>query len=322
MDFGFYRVENLFRTANFVIVLLEVLLVVLWIGFAVNSKRTSVIAFVSAISAIILLASVLGGNPVISLVLLIVLVSLMANTIRVVNEYQRGVLLRFGKFAYVVGPGINVIMPFGIDRLLVVDLRTATIDVPRQEIITKDNIPVMIDAVVYFNVFQPELAVLKVQNYFNATSLLAQTILRAILGKYDLDDILAKRQELNEMLREELDRATDPWGVKVTATEIKSIELPEEMKRAMAKQAEAERERRAKIIRAEGELQAAEKLSEAASIISRNAGALQLRQLQTLTEIAVERNSTIIFPLPLEIMKFFVTNSEIKGSSGNSENIG
>ncbi|TYP47025.1 slipin family protein [Thermosediminibacter litoriperuensis] len=322
MDFGFYQLGTLFRTANFIIVLVEILLIALWIGFAVNSKRTSVIALTSAVSAIILLASILGGNPVISFVLLLVLVSLMANTVRIVNEYQRGVLLRFGKFAYAVGPGINVIMPFGIDRLLVVDLRTATIDVPRQEIITKDNIPVMIDAVVYFNVFQPELAVLKVQNYFNATSLLAQTILRAILGKYDLDDILAKRQELNEMLRQELDRATDPWGVKVTATEIKSIELPEEMKRAMAKQAEAERERRAKIIRAEGELQAAEKLSEAASIISRNPGALQLRQLQTLSEIAVEKNSTVIFPLPVEIMKFFSVNSEVKGNSGSHGNVG
>lgn len=291
------------------IALVEILLIVLWIGFAVSSKRTSVIALTSAVSAVILLSTILVGSPVISFLLLVALIMLMANTIKVVNEYQRGVLLRFGKFAYVVGPGLNVIMPFGIDRLLVVDMRTNTIDVPRQEIITKDNIPVIIDAVVYFNVFQPDLAVLKVQNFINATSLLAQTILRAILGKYDLDDILAKRQELNEMLRQELDRVTDPWGIKVTATEIKSIELPEEMKRAMAKQAEAERERRAKIIRAEGELQAAEKLSEAASIISRNPGALQLRQLQTLSEIAVEKNSTVIFPLPLEIMKFFTTNS-------------
>ncbi|MCF6096877.1 slipin family protein [Thermovorax subterraneus] len=314
MNFIFYPFESIFRTVNFVMLLVEILLILLWIGFAVNSKRTSVIAFTSAISAVIFLASLMMGNPVVSFVLLAVLISLMANTIKIVNEYQRGVLLRFGKFAYVVGPGINVIMPFGIDRLLVVDLRTATIDVPRQEIITKDNIPVLIDAVVYFNVFQPELAVLKVQNYFSATSLLAQTILRAILGKYDLDDILAKRQELNEMLREELDRATDPWGVKVTATEIKSIELPEEMKRAMAKQAEAERERRAKIIRAEGELQAAEKLSEAANIISRNPGALQLRQLQTLSEIAVEKNSTVIFPLPMEIFKFFVQKQD--GSEG------
>ncbi|SHM27696.1 SPFH domain, Band 7 family protein [Caldanaerovirga acetigignens] len=314
MNFIFYPFESVFKTVNFVMLLVEILLIVLWIGFAVNSKRTSVIAFTSAISAVIFLASLMMGNPVVSFVLLAVLISLMTNTIKIVNEYQRGVLLRFGKFAYVVGPGINVIMPFGIDRLLVVDLRTATIDVPRQEIITKDNIPVLIDAVVYFNVLQPELAVLKVQNYFNATSLLAQTILRAILGKYDLDDILAKRQELNEMLREELDRATDPWGVKVTATEIKSIELPEEMKRAMAKQAEAERERRAKIIRAEGELQAAEKLSEAASIISKNPGALQLRQLQTLSEIAVEKNSTVIFPLPMEIFKFFAQKQD--GSEG------
>lgn len=296
---------SFFRVANFTMLFVEILLVALWIGLAVNSRRTSIIALTSAVSAVILLVSLMAGNPVVSLVLLVILISLMANTIKIVNEYQRGVLLRFGRFAYVAGPGINVIMPFGIDRLLVVDMRTATIDVPPQEIITKDNIPVIIDAVVYFNVSQVELAVLKVQNYFSATSLLAQTMLRAILGKYELDEILARRQELNQMLREELDRATDPWGIKVTATEIKSIELPEEMKRAMAKQAEAERERRAKIIRAEGELQAAEKLSEAANIISKNPGALQLRQLQTLSEIGSEKNSTIVFPIPVELMKLF-----------------
>jgi len=301
----FFNIWTFFNTINFIIIIVQALFCIAWVLFSLNSKRTSVIVLTSAISAVILGASAFAGNIIFSVILFMILISLMANTVKIVNEYQRGVLLRFGKFAYVVGPGINVIMPFGIDRMLIVDLRTATIDVPRQEIITKDNIPVNIDAVVYFNVFQPELAVLRVQNYFNATSLLAQTILRAILGKYDLDEILAKRQELNEMLREELDKATDPWGVKVTATEIKSIELPEEMKRAMAKQAEAERERRAKIIRAEGELQAAEKLSEAARIISQNYGALQLRQLQTLSEIAVEKNSTIIFPLPMEILKYF-----------------
>ncbi len=289
---------------NYIILLIQFILALIWIGLSMGSKSVPMIVFTSAMSVIVLGFTFALNNVIASAVLTVILISLIIQTIRVVNEYQRGILLRLGKFSYVVGPGINVILPFGIDRLLIVDLRTATIDVPKQEIITRDNIPVAIDAVVYFNVFKPELAILKVQNYFNATSLLAQTILRAILGRYELDDILSKRQELNEMLRTDLDQATDPWGVKVTATELKSIELPEEMKRAMARQAEAERERRAKIISAEGELQSSEKLSQAARIMAESPGSLQLRQLQTLSEIAAEKNSTIIFPLPIEIMKF------------------
>jgi regulator of protease activity HflC (stomatin/prohibitin superfamily) len=295
---------------NYLIILAQLILGLIWIGISLSNKSIPIIIFTSTLSVIFIAASFFSANIIVITILLVVFGSFIAQTIKVINEYQRGILLRFGKYAYVVGPGINVIFPLGIDRLLMVDLRTATIDVPKQEIITRDNVPVAIDAVVYFNVFQPELAILKVQNYHHATSLLAQTILRAILGKYELDDILSKRQELNEMLRKELDEATDPWGVKVSATELKSIELPEEMKRAMAKQAEAERERRAKIISAEGELQSAEKLSQAAKIMAGSSGSLQLRQLQTLAEIATEKNSTIIFPMPVEIMRFSQSHTD------------
>jgi regulator of protease activity HflC (stomatin/prohibitin superfamily) len=190
---------------NYIILLIQFILALIWIGLSMGSKSVPMIVFTSAMSVIVLGFTFALNNVIASAVLTVILISLIIQTIRVVNEYQRGILLRLGKFSYVVGPGINVILPFGIDRLLIVDLRTATIDVPKQEIITRDNIPVAIDAVVYFNVFKPELAILKVQNYFNATSLLAQTILRAILGRYELDDILSKRQELNEMLRTDLD---------------------------------------------------------------------------------------------------------------------
>jgi regulator of protease activity HflC (stomatin/prohibitin superfamily) len=201
--------------------------------------------------------------------------------------------------------GLNLVFPLGIDVVRKVDLRTFTIDVPKQEVITKDNVPVLVDAVVYYNVFDPILAVTKVANYSHSTGLLGQTILRSVLGEHELDEMLSKRTELNEKLKELLDVATDPWGIKVTAVEIKAVELAESMKRAMARQAEAERERRAKIIAAEGELQASEKLGQAAAIIGREPSAIQLRYLQTLTEIAVEKNSTILFPLPMEFIKFF-----------------
>jgi regulator of protease activity HflC (stomatin/prohibitin superfamily) len=201
--------------------------------------------------------------------------------------------------------GLNLVFPLGIDVVRKVDLRTFTIDVPKQEVITKDNVPVLVDAVVYYNVFDPILAVTKVANYSHSTGLLGQTILRSVLGEHELDEMLSKRTELNEKLRTLLDVDTDPWGIKVTAVEIKAVELAETMKRAMARQAEAERERRAKVIAAEGELQASEKLGQAAAIIGREPSAIQLRYLQTLTEIAVEKNSTILFPLPMEFIKFF-----------------
>ncbi|MEW6227422.1 MAG: slipin family protein [Bacillota bacterium] len=229
---------------------------------------------------------------------------------RVIPEYQRGVLFRFGRLSGLLRPGLNVIFPFGIDKVWMVDLRTFTIDVPRQEIITRDNVPVMVDAVVYFNVSDPVLAVTKVANYAQSTTLLGQTILRSVLGQHDLDDMLTKRVDLNEVLRDLLDQATDAWGVKVSSVEMKAVELPESMKRAMAKQAEAERERRAKVISADGEFQASEKLREAAQVIASEPTALQLRYLQTLAEIAVERNSTILFPLPMEILRHFANQSK------------
>ena len=234
-----------------------------------------------------------------------VLTAIVLSSVRVVSEYMRGVVFRFGRMHGILNPGISVIMPFGVDQVKMVDIRTFTIDVPKQEIITKDNIPVMVDAVVYFNVFDPVLAVVKVANYVHSTSLLGQTILRSILGQHELDEILSKRQELNSVLRQLLDEATDPWGIKVSMVEIKSIELPDTMKRAMARQAEAERERRGKIIAAEGELQASQKLAEAAQIMSSQPLTMQLRFLQTLTEIAAEQNSTVVFPIPVELLKYF-----------------
>lgn len=225
--------------------------------------------------------------------------------VRIVNEYERGVLFRLGRMKAMVMPGLNLVFPLGIDVLRKVDLRTFTIDVPKQEVITKDNVPVLVDAVVYFNVFDPLLAVTKVADYARSTSYLGQTILRSVLGEHELDELLSKRKELNETLKSLLDEATDPWGIKVTAVEVKAIELAESMKRAMARQAEAERERRAKIIAAEGELQSSEKLGMAAAVIGKEPAAIQLRFMQTLTEIAVEKNSTILFPLPMEFLRYF-----------------
>lgn len=229
----------------------------------------------------------------------------LPSMVRIITEYQRGVLFRFGRQVGVLKPGLNVIFPFGIDQVRKIDLRTFTIDVPKQEIITRDNVPVLVDAVVYFNVFDPVLAVVKVADFVKSTTLLGQTILRSVLGQHELDEMLSKRTDLNTTLQKLLDEATDPWGVKVSAVEIKAVELPESMKRAMAKQAEAERERRAKVIAADGEYQASEKLAAAAHIIATEPSALQLRYLQTLSEIAVERNSTILFPLPMEILRMF-----------------
>lgn len=237
--------------------------------------------------------------------LFLVPVVIMLPMMRIINEYQRGVLFRLGRMMAVVEPGFNLILPFGLDVMRTVDMRTFTIDVSKQEVITRDNVPVIVDAVVYFNVFDPTLAVNKVADYTKSTSLLAQTILRSVLGQHELDEMLAKRAELGQILKQLLDEATDPWGIKVTAVEIKAVELAETMKRAMARQAEAERERRAKVIAAEGELQASEKLAQAATVMSSAPSTLQLRYLQTLSEIAVEKNSTIIFPLPMEILKYF-----------------
>jgi regulator of protease activity HflC (stomatin/prohibitin superfamily) len=238
--------------------------------------------------------------------LLILALVIIAKSVRIVTEYERGVLFRLGRVdpANLKGPGLRIIWPM-IDRMQKVDLRTVTMDVPPQEVITKDNVTIKVNAVVYFNVMNPVDAVIKIANHFTATSLYAQTTLRNILGQHELDEILAERDKIGQALQRIIDEATDAWGVKVSAVEIKDIELPEEMRRAMAKQAEAERERRAKIIAAEGEAQAAQKLHEAAEILEQTSAALQLRYLQTLVEIGVERNTTIVFPLPIDILSAF-----------------
>jgi regulator of protease activity HflC (stomatin/prohibitin superfamily) len=239
-------------------------------------------------------------------VLLVIFLLVIARSVRIVNEYERGVIFRLGRVdpKNTKGPGLNVILPI-VDRLYKVDLRTVTLDVPPQEVITKDNVTIKVNAVVYFNVMNPVDAVIKIANHFTATSLYAQTSLRNILGQHELDEILAEREKIGRALQRIIDEATEAWGVKVSAVEIKDIELPEEMRRAMAKQAEAERERRAKIIAAEGEQQAAQKLHEAAQILEQTPSAIQLRYLQTLVEIGVEQNTTIVFPLPIDLMAAF-----------------
>jgi len=236
------------------------------------------------------------------LFLVVLFLLFLQASIKVINEYERAVVLRLGKFLSVKGPGLIILIPI-IDKMRKLDLRTVTLDVPPQEVITKDNVSIRVSAVVYFRVLDPEKAFLQVEDYYYATSQLAQTTLRSICGQAELDEILSEREKLNIKLQEILDADTEPWGVKVSKVEIKEIDLPEEMKRAMAKQAEAERERRAKIISAEGEFQAAQTLLEAAQIMAQSPITLQLRYLQTLTEIATEKNSTILFPLPLEILK-------------------
>jgi regulator of protease activity HflC (stomatin/prohibitin superfamily) len=232
--------------------------------------------------------------------------TLIAKSIRIVNEYERGVVFRLGRVdpANLKGPGLRVLVPF-IDKMYKVDLRTVTMDVPPQEVITKDNVTIKVNAVVYFNVMNPVAAVIKIANHLMATSLIAQTTLRNILGQHELDEILAEREKIGQALQKIIDEATDVWGIKVSTVEIKDIELPEIMRRAMARQAEAERERRAKVIAADGEFQASQKLHEAAQIIEQTATALQLRYLQTLVEIGAENSTTIIFPLPLDMMRPF-----------------
>lgn len=230
-------------------------------------------------------------------------VVLLLSSLRVYKEYERAVVFRFGRARpKPLGPGIQLLLPLGIDRAVVVDTRTKVIQIPTQDVITQDNISIGVDAVVYADVASPADAVLRVEQYLPATLQLAATTLRSILGRMELDDILAKRAEINDEIRQILDERTEQWGVEITAVEIKDISLPQEMKRAMARQAEAERERRAKIIVSEGELQSAEKLTLAAQMISSQPAALQLRTLQTLVEVSAERSNTIIFPIPIELL--------------------
>jgi regulator of protease activity HflC (stomatin/prohibitin superfamily) len=237
---------------------------------------------------------------------IVVIAIVLSRCVRIVNEYERGVLFRLGRVApeNLKGPGLRLLLPV-IDRMQKIDLRTVTYDVPPQEVITKDNVTIKVNAVIYFNVMNPIDAVVKIANYVTATSLYAQTSLRNILGQHELDEILAEREKIGQALQRIIDQATDAWGIKVSAVEVKDIELPEEMRRAMAKQAEAERERRAKIIAAEGEHQASQKLHEAAVILEQTSAALQLRYLQTLVEIGVEKNTTVVFPLPIDIIGAF-----------------
>jgi regulator of protease activity HflC (stomatin/prohibitin superfamily) len=241
------------------------------------------------------------------LILTVVVALYLVSSIQILNEYERGVIFRLGKLlARPKGPGIVLVFR-PIDRIVRISLRTVVHDVPPQDIITRDNVSVKVNAVVYFRVIDPRRAVVEVENYVYATSQLAQTTLRSVLGQAELDDLLAERDRLNQQLQQILDHQTDPWGIKVSAVEVKHVDLPQDMQRAMARQAEAEREKRAKIIHAEGELIAAEKLSQAAAIINREPAAITLRYLQTLTDIASEHNSTIVFPLPLELMRVLTT---------------
>ncbi len=239
------------------------------------------------------------------LFLLFLGIIVLANAIRVVREYERLVVFRLGRLVGERGPGLVLLIPI-IDRPVRVGLRTVTMDVPSQDIITKDNVTVKVNAVVYFRVIDPKQAVVQVENYLYATSQIAQTTLRSILGQAELDELLAEREKLNTALQQVIDRQTEPWGVKVTTVEVKNVDLPQEMQRAIAKQAEAERERRAKVINAEGEYQAAARLTEAASVMAKEPTALQLRYLQTLAQIATENNSTTIFPVPVDFLKVFM----------------
>ena len=244
------------------------------------------------------------------LVVILVLGSIIVpQAIRILREYERGVIFRLGKLLGTKGPGLIFLIPV-VDRMVKMDLRVVTIDVARQEVMTRDNVPVTVDAVVYFRVVEPEAAVVKVENFLKATSLISQTTLRSVLGQAELDELLSQREKINITLQEIIDRATDPWGIKVTAVEVKDVVLPEGMKRAMARQAETERERRAKIINAEGEFQAAEKLVQAAAMISAQPIALQLRFLQTMREISSEHNTTTFLPVPIDLFKPFIKASD------------
>src|SRR6476646_10046936 len=228
----------------------------------------------------------------------------LGSSVRILREYERGVIFRLGRLIAQKGPGLILLIPL-IDRMVKVELRTVTLSIPPQEVITRDNVPCRVNAVAYFRVVDPNRAIVEVENYLLATSQIVQTALRTVLGKAELDQLLADRERLNEELQKIIDESTEPWGMKVTAVEIKDVEIPEQMQRAMARQAEAERERRAKIINSEGEYQAAEKLAQAADIISKNPATLQLRYLQTLLEMGVNQNTTIVFPLPIDLIEAF-----------------
>jgi len=242
---------------------------------------------------------------------IILLIIVLPQAIRVVREYERGVIFRLGRLIGAKGPGLFFLIPI-VDKMVKIDLRVVTLDVPRQEMMTRDNVPVTVDAVVYFRVVNPEDAVCKVENYMRATSLISQTTLRSVVGQSELDDLLAHRDKINQQLQTIIDEQTEPWGIKVTTVEVRDVILPEGMRRAMARQAETERERRAKIINAEGEFQAAQRLSEAAAILSKNPASIQLRFLQTLSDIASEHTATVVMPIPIDLLTPFLK----RGSEG------
>lgn len=253
-----------------------------------------------------------GGTKIIRALLIgfsaLMLIPLLPFSIRVVNEYERGVIFRLGRLIGAKGPGLFILLPF-VDRMVKVDLRTITLDVPTQEAITRDNVTVKVNAVVYFRVVEPTAAVVRIMDHIRATSQISQTTLRSVLGQSELDELLGQREQINQHLQRIIDEQTEPWGVKVTAVEVKDVELPASMQRAMARQAEAERERRAKIIAADGEYQASERLREAAFVMAQEPITVQLRFLQTLTEVAAENNSTIVFPIPVDLIEMFLRDS-------------
>jgi regulator of protease activity HflC (stomatin/prohibitin superfamily) len=255
----------------------------------------------------------IGLLPVLG-VLAALILGLVSAAVKVVQEYERGVIFRLGRLVGAKGPGLFFIIPF-IDRMVKVDLRVVTLDIPSQEAITRDNVTVRVNAVCYFRVVDPEAAIVRVESFFNATLQIAQTTMRSVLGQSELDELLSKREDINSRLQQIIDEQTEPWGIKVSVVEVKDVELPQEMKRAMARQAEAERDKRAKVIHAEGEFMAAQQLSEAANIISSAPSALQLRYLQTLSDISSDQTRTIIFPLPMDLISAFV-GGNAAGDSG------
>jgi regulator of protease activity HflC (stomatin/prohibitin superfamily) len=251
------------------------------------------------------LMKLLGPLAPVVIIAVLLAIFVLPQALRILREYERGVIFRLGKLIGAKGPGLIILIPV-VDKMVRMDLRVVTIDVSKQEIMTRDNVPATVDAVVYFRVVDPTAAVVKVENFWKATSLIAQTTLRSVLGQAPLDDLLSQRDVINQKLQEIIDRQTEPWGIKVTAVEVKDVALPDSMKRAMAKQAEAERERRAKIVNAEGEFQAAEKMVQAAALISKEPIALQLRYLQTMREISSEHNTTTFLPIPMDLFSSFL----------------
>jgi len=247
----------------------------------------------------------MNALPVSSIIIVVLLLFFLSSAIRILREYERGVVFRLGRLISVRGPGLILLIPV-IDKMVKVSLRTVVMDVPPQDIITQDNVSIKVNAVVYFRVIQPQKAVVEVENFLMATSQFSQTTLRSVLGQSELDDLLSQREKINQKLQHIIDTHTEPWGIKVSNVEVKQIDLPQEMQRAMAKQAEAERERRSKVIAAEGEFQASQRLADAAKILSDQPSALTLRYLQTLREIATENNSTTIFPVPIDLLKPFL----------------